>query len=221
MDVNMKKIIVFLFLFFITAHSAALAAITKSITVNVGSSQASTLVNPNAFYCQGDPQWNDGCNIAYEGCGPTSLAIILSAYGDNSDTPNVVDKDLQSMGQRTCGGVTLWTFLDPDYSPVANHYGLAVTAVKIDADKGLDVNNALSFLNNGYLIVGESLNFPCSGGAFTNCPHIFVIKDVDPFKYYLKDPQGCSYSTGAIFPQQQTWNRDAIPFYAAYAVKKL
>lgn len=219
----MKKVNFLIFVPILLAFSVqpSYAVLSKSVTVNVGSSQASTLVNPDAFYCQGDPQWNsDGCNIPYEGCGPTSLAIVLASYGDTADTPDVVDKTLRSFGQRNCGDATLWTFLENPQ--VQSKYGLAVTAVKIDSDGGLNVNNALEFLNTGYLIVGESLHFPCSGGTFTNCPHIFVVRDIDPFKYYLKDPQGCSYIQGGpIKPEQQTWSRDKIPFYYAYAIKKL
>ena len=61
------------------------------------------------FYSQADPLYQNSCDMTGSGCGPTSMAMILSSFGDTI-TPTAMDDVFRQRGWRGCGsGSTMVT----------------------------------------------------------------------------------------------------------------
>jgi hypothetical protein len=161
----------------------------------------------NAFYCQGDPKWSGTCFLAAAGCGPTSMAIVLSSFGDTM-TPPEVDAIFQRRGWRPCDDAgskmpaAIQTLL-PE---------MGYTYKYLNGEEPLNLQVAKEYLEKGYLIIGSVF------------PHIFVVDGVDVAnnKVHLRDPANCNPAG--------SWNSNSAPWtgasgksyswYYAYAVKK-
>lgn len=131
-------------------------------------------------YCQNNtPPWPPGlsqCSLQSSGCGPTSLAMILSSFSKNcngeSCTPAVVDKIMAQNGQRLsdCNSARADGVVQSSWFK-----NLGMQAGPSLLGNGFDFETAKQRINEGYLIVGSATNAPSC-----NCNHIFVIQDVDP-----------------------------------------
>lgn len=155
------------------------------------------------FYCQGDPRWASTCNMSAAGCGPATMAMIFSAYGDTI-TPFEMDRDIfQKRGWRACGN-------NPSSMETAIQTLLPENGYEYKAlGAPLNLERAQEYLNAGYLIIGSTSN------------HIFVIDGVDITNQTLRlrDPGRCENKDGVVRSASAPWNGEAL--YYSYAVKKL
>ncbi len=153
------------------------------------------------FYCQGDPQWGRICDLASAGCGPTTMAMVLSAYGDTI-TPPDMDSIFRQRGWRACGD-------KPSYMQSAIQNLLPEMGYEYHAlGAPLNLQRAQEFLNAGYLIIGSTNG------------HIFVIDGVDPAQNILRlrDPGRCENKDGVYRSASAPWGGQ--PLMYSYAVKK-
>lgn len=155
------------------------------------------------FYCQGDPAWGGTCSMTSAGCGPATMAMVFSSYGDTI-TPLEMDRDIfQQRGWRVCGD-------NPSLMETAIQTLLPENGYEIRAlGAPLNLNRAQEYLNAGYLIIGST-----SG-------HIFVIDGVDPASQTLRlrDPGRCENKDGVIRPASAPWAGQPLTY--SYAVKKV
>lgn len=137
-------------------------------------------------YCQNDPQWekNPRCAMSASGCGPTSIAMVLSTLGavcnGGQCTPDVVDKLMASNGQR-----------DASCNSVIRFDVQWFKALGMEAGPNLAPNGKFNYekakeaIDRGALIIGSSAVAPSC-----NCNHIFVVQNVDPVSktIQVRDP---------------------------------
>lgn len=153
------------------------------------------------FYCQGDPRWGSACSMSSAGCGPTTMAMILSAYGDTIIPPDM-DKMFQQRGWRSCGD-------NPSYMQTAIQTLLPEMGYEYHAlGAPLNLSRAQEYLNAGYLIIGSTFG------------HIFVIDgvNVQAGTVSLRDPARCENKSGVVRSAGAPWGGQAL--YYSYAVKK-
>lgn len=141
------------------------------------------------YYSQWDNRWGyeplyTG-NIGFSGCGPTSMAMILSRLkSDESITPLEVSKDAE--GYMTEEGIS-WNFFGYE----AQNYGLSIK------DIPLDENEMKLALEDGPLLVSVDR------GYFTIFGHILVIDSYNNGKFVINDPN--SYTNS-----EMKWDFDEI-----------
>lgn len=117
-----------------------------------GGSTCNTSAEPAGdfvYYAQSDPKWQvDGLNMAFYGCGPTSIAMIAATLKDKSITPVDVAKHLASV-KGWDQNVGLY------HAPVVNavkEWGLEATELGTDwelAKKELRAGKLLLIAGNG------------------------------------------------------------------------
>lgn len=136
--------------------------------------QSVDLERKTPYYIQWDNRWAynklGNRNIGISGCGPTSMAMILSRLKkDNSITPDKIAKDAQNyMGNE---GIS-WNF----FYDGANKYDYKIEDVALNEEamkKALDKGPLLVSVNRGY---------------FTLFGHIFVIDSYKDGKFLINDP---------------------------------
>lgn len=176
------------------------------------------------FYCQGNPRWDNrsSCGLGSSGCGPTSVAIVLSSFGLKEMTPPVVDAVFGKNGWRPTSDC-----LSRGPQAITSDWlkNLGFTSVQIcyqDTCKN-SLSKMQEFLNSGYLIVGSSQNYPCANcraGRYT-VSHIFVIEGLDADgTLHVIDPNNCDYATGLEGVKNRV-NQANFTWYYAYAVKRV
>lgn len=172
------------------------------------------------YYCQGDPQWDEKgnkCSIGQVGCGPTSMAMIFSYFGDIVDPKTMTDTYF-SNNLMNCGvgsipaNVNAWVNKQPGYV-VGPNIGQGI----------LNATEAKKYINDGWLILGSSDQFTGQTGSVFG--HIFVVQDVDPAAstFVMRDPENCSYGNGQENPANivQPIKSSKIPSWAyAYPIRK-
>gem|GEM_PF-5065694 len=187
-------------------------------TPNQSISQRSGFV----FYCQGNPEWGNVCSMGTAGCGPTSLAMIISSFGIKM-TPPQVDATFRANGWRQCNDADSYTF-----SAVAGSWlpSLGFTIGKnLVYNKILNLKQAKEYLDQGYLIVGSSTDFPLVNARRpgTRTGHIFVVDNVDiaSATVSIRDPNNCSYRNGNDErPENIIRSVSAFPWFFAIPLKK-
>lgn len=154
------------------------------------------------FYCQGDPRWANTCHMIGAGCGPTTMAMIFSAYGDTIIPPDM-DKIFQQRGWRVCGDHV--SYMESAIKTLLPESGYEYHKLDIP----LNLQRAQEYLNAGYLIIGSTFG------------HIFVIDGVNDTNktLRLRDPGRCENKDGVIRSASAPWGGQ--PLMYAYAVKKL
>lgn len=155
------------------------------------------------FYCQGDPQWGNICNMSQAGCGPTTMAMLFSAFGDIIN-PLEMDRDIfQKRGWRACGD-------NPSSMQSAIQTLLPEKGYEYHAlGAPLNLTRAQEYLNAGYLIIGSTFG------------HIFIIDGVDVTNQTLRlrDPGRCENKDGIVRAAGAPWGGQ--PLIYSYAVKKV
>jgi len=136
--------------------------------------QSVDLERKTPYFIQWDNRWAynklGNRNIGISGCGPTSMAMILSRLKkDNSVTPDKIAKDAQNyMGNE---GIS-WNF----FYDGANKYDYKIEDVALNEEamkKALEKGPLLVSVNRGY---------------FTLFGHIFVIDSYKDGKFLINDP---------------------------------
>jgi hypothetical protein len=175
------------------------------------------------FYCQGNPQWDkkgDSCSIGQVGCGPTSLAMIFTYFGDTINPEamfNTYRNNNPALLNCSSGSfpglVNNWIAQQPGYE-VGPNIG----------NGALNATEAKKYISAGWLILASSDTFKGQRGS--RFSHIFVVQDVDPASgtFLLRDPENCSYATGEEYQNNilQPINGDKVSTWKyAYPVRKI
>jgi hypothetical protein len=146
------------------------------------------------YYCQGNTQWANSCSLGVAGCGPTSMAMIMSSFGVTM-TPPELDRE---WGFRSCGdvGSSLQQSLNSSWMK-SKGFESGPGLIK---GGYLDLELAKKFLDEKWLIIASSHAFPCANckNPGTTVDHIFVVDgvDVNNAKVDIRDPNNCSYTDG-------------------------
>ncbi len=183
--------------------------------------QSSTNPSPSQSYtyysqCSG-PYDNlplpQGCTICNAGCGPTSVAMILSSYIDKSFTPPKTIEIMKAKGARIgCFG----SYISEIYSYLKERGDLKVSDFIIPSEKGLTAKEVAKDLA-GYTKSGWTVfvlaNFKTDGGG-----HYFWVTDVNENGDILAyDPYYGKQQTPPINENRYT----PAPYYRyAFAIKK-
>lgn len=155
----------------------------------------------------------NGCTVCEAGCGPTSVAMILSSYIDKSLTPPKTIDMMSKAGVRIgCYG----SYISEIYSYLRNRGDLKVSDFIIPSEKGLTAKEVARDLQ-GYTKSGWTVfvlaNFKTDGGG-----HYFWVTDISN--------NGDILAYDPYYGKQQTppinENRYApAPYYRyAFAIKK-
>ncbi len=174
---------------------------------------ASRFMDGFTFYEQCDKQWGaqiygDGLNICAAGCGPTSMAMIITNLTGNSVTPGVVTAYAASQGMWVSGSGSSWRI--PEVT--AKKWGLKAAAIGSNEAK---INETLR--NGGFVVVA-------GGGAapFTGVGHYITIRAVKDGKWYLGDPW--PYRSGGMDTNKIAWSPSDVLSRASsgsvYAITK-
>ncbi|MBI2596412.1 hypothetical protein HYW46_06825 [Candidatus Daviesbacteria bacterium] len=194
---------------------------TKVGNPTEGAPGGGILPGPTGFvyYCQGNTAWASTCSLGVAGCGPTSMAMVLSSFGVVK-TPPEVDRE---WGFRVCGDVG---------SSMEDALGSSWLA-NLGFDKGpnigqgsLNENLAKIFLEQGSLIIGSSHAFPCANckPGTTTVDHIFVVDGIDVAAgtVSIRDPNNCSYADGNDEnPAKVIHKINEFTWAYAYPIKKV
>lgn len=120
--------------------------------------------NYNDPYCGG--------TIADSGCGPTSMAMVLSYLTGEEITPQQMAKE--GDGKYTCKDGTVWTY----FGDMAKKYGVQCDQMDITS------KNIIDNLNNG-----KTLILSMGPGHFTSQGHFIVVRGIDDSgKIIVSDP---------------------------------
>jgi len=148
------------------------------------------------YYNQFDSRWANTLygpagTIGQEGCGPTSLAMVVATFTTNKVTPVDVANWSAANGYR-CVGSGSYHSLIPNG---AKHYGLQVDSL----GRGGGGQPVVDALSSGKLII--ALMNP---GHFTKSGHFIVLRGVtSDGKILVADPASVTRSN-------QEWNLDII-----------
>jgi len=161
------------------------------------------------FYCQADPQWNSpnyNCAMKDAGCGPTSMAMVLTYFG-NTMNPQEVDQIFGSRKWRTCGNNE--SLMPAAIQTLLPEKGYDVEALSVP----LNLTKAKEYIEKGYLIIG-SVSI-----------HIFVIDEVYPERnaFRQRDPITCNAQGWIERKNDAPWvgaSGTRFPWYYAFAVRK-
>ncbi len=193
------------------------------------------------FYCEDDPAWQYACSINYYGCGPSSTAIVVSSLG-LVKTPVEIDQMFRDTGARSCGnyGSTMSLFFS---NSTWFNDNFTYQYLALNADGSLNLTQAKEYLDNGYLIVASSHQFPCPnpGGCGPGSlkqgvvDHIFAIDDVNINQnlVHVEDPVNCrpehtsQYDSNqwisnkliSLIPDSVEYNK-SHPWFFAAAIKR-
>lgn len=155
----------------------------------------------------------NGCTVCEAGCGPTSVAMILSSYIDKSMTPPKTIDAMSKAGVRIgCYG----SYISEIYSYLRNRGDLKVSDFIIPSEKGLSAKDVARDLQ-GYTKSGWTVfvlaNFKTDGGG-----HYFWVTDIsDNGDILAYDPYYGKQQTPPINENRYT----PAPYYRyAFAVKK-
>ncbi|PIY69434.1 hypothetical protein COY90_00675 [Candidatus Roizmanbacteria bacterium CG_4_10_14_0_8_um_filter_39_9] len=153
----------------------------------------------------------EGCNICQAGCGPTTVAMILSSYVDKKNTPPYVVDIYKDIGAAACGtGLGYAKEVIVSGGAKTSDYILPYTDKQYLASEV--ASEFRSYIKNGWTIF--ALASYCDAG----CGHYFWITDVDEKGNILAyDPYYGKNSTPPINEN----SRNPFPKYlAAFGVKK-
>lgn len=126
-----------------------------------------------------------GTSIASAGCGPTSMAMVLTYLtGEEVTPPEAADWSLDN-GHRVKGNGTAWSYFDA----ISDEYGIECE------QSGVSTNNIVSSLKDG-----ETVIMSMGPGHFTKGGHYIVLTGItDDGKITVADPNSEKRS-------EQTWD---------------
>lgn len=177
------------------------------------------------YYCQGNPAWRDNCEMGGAGCGPTSVAMIISSLRTNTGAtmnPVQVDQVFRQRGWRACSdeGSYLQNAIHSDWLPsLGFHVGTNLVSGQV-----LNLRHAKERLDAGDIIVASSQRFPCANcRSLPYINHIFVVDNVDiaSATVSIRDPNNCSYTNGNDEnPAKIIKSAAAFPWFYAFPIGK-
>ncbi len=154
-----------------------------------------------------------GCNICKAGCGPTSVAMILSSYIDKKFTPSVVANLYKQNGLTAgCKGSTVG-----NAQQILEQNGMKTTDLLYYGETPTEevVNDLKSYMQYGWTIY--MLAKFCPKG----CGHFFWIVDVDDNNnVWTYDPGYGNIDGKKIVPLNETSLNPPAKYYVAFGVRK-
>lgn len=175
------------------------------------------------YYCQGDNRWRDIHGLDQAGCGPSSTAMVISHFGILMSPPQV-DAIYQQNKWRVNpddGSMEIAAITSPWFK---NQLGFTV-GEELVHNGALDINLAKTYLQQGYLIIGSSDDFPCGGGctdtyANHSLKHIVVIDYIDNNgRVRVRDPSNCVWGRQAANNGEEVLE-DRFLYRPAYQISK-
>jgi hypothetical protein len=149
-----------------------ISTISSTATLTNSCNPTSTGIPASSFvfYSQADPRWvsypyGPSGDIGSSGCGPTSVAEVVATLADSSVTP-IQTAAWGNANHSDLGDGSIWQIM---LIEGPEHWGLNAT------DIGLDMNQAISIINNGGLVI-------IAGGGtapFTPDGHILVLRGIN------------------------------------------
>lgn len=175
------------------------------------------------YYCQGNPQWDQSCGIDQAGCGPASLAMIVSTLGAARLSPDRMDAIFRENGWRSCSTGSGSNIGGAIESMFLTSQGLTASPDITGANFISEVKKATI---EGGLIIASSDLYPChcghSDGSTFPASHIIVIQKVnDDGTFAIRDPSNCDFSTGQEFTQFINVNPNTVAWKWAFAISKV
>lgn len=120
------------------------------------------------YYNQTDKRWGTkrygNTTILDGGCGPTSLAMVVSGLTENKVTPDIVANWSYANGHRAEGQGSYWSLMTAG----GEYYNLNVEAVSRQ-----NPNKIVQALSEGYPVIASM-----SRGHFTNGGHFIVLRGI-------------------------------------------
>lgn len=174
----------------------------------VGSGQDTKFVDGFAVFSQTDPDWKDlpygGSTIGISGCGPTAMAMIITALTGKTVTPVEAADFAASQNLYILGVGSSWSI-----GPVlAERWGLKATSI------GPDIGNIAATLQSGGLVIA-----PGQGAKpFTSEGHFIVIRGITAGgKFKVGDSAHADTSDKEWDPEQIVANMRSGGVYAITA----
>ncbi len=120
------------------------------------------------IYIQTDPRWTNApygsSQVGPSGCGPSAMAMIITALTGQAVTPDQTAKKAGDDGMYVSGEGSSWEVANN----LAKHYGLKSTKIKSDATA---ISNAVK--GGSYVIMSGKGSLPFTGGG-----HYIMIRGV-------------------------------------------
>lgn len=173
-----------------------LVALPSSITSEIDLSELKEYPPGEAniiYYSQMDKRWaaeNYGKygSIGVDGCGPTSLAMVIASYKDPDITPVEVAKWSFENNYFVEGSGSKWNLIPA----AARHYGFNVDSVSRD-----NPDKVIEALSRGYPVIAIM-----GRGHFTSSGHFIVLRGLDKNGNILvNDPYSYSKTKKAWKPE--------------------
>ena len=183
--------------------------------------------NGGVYFSQNDNSWgrknyvNAGGTIASSGCGPTSLAMVLSTITGQYITPDQVAEQSTSLGF-ACSAGTSWGAMTkiPELAGISNT--LIKGSAGYDGDRigiGNDkYNQVKQLLSSGVpmILSGKRLSSTnINDSPFTTGGHFVVAMGMSGDKIIINDPRGEKYSKAYSFDTVMSEAR-AVWAYPSY-----
>lgn len=173
------------------------------------------------YYCQNNSSWKNVCDLGYAGCAPTTFAMILSSFGVRMLPPDV-DNIFRQNGWRSCNtdGSLTTTAINSSW---LTSLGFRVENNIVNGTQ-LNIDDAKKYINEGYLIIASSKQYPSS---HTGRPidHVFIIDNVDISNnaINIRDPNNCDYNDtdNVESSLNRIHNVSDFPWLYAYPIKKI
>jgi len=164
------------------------------------------------YYMQTDPRWGQkfyggSDTIAEYGCGPTSLAMVISAFTNVNIDPEQMCKWAYDRGYWYSGSGSIHGLI-PD---AAKAFGLKVEGVENTPDAADKIKSALSSGNLIIALMGK--------GTFTKSGHFIVLRGItEDGKILVADPNSKeltneSFEASLIVNEAKAWAAENGPFW--------
>ncbi|ABX43888.1 C39 family peptidase [Lachnoclostridium phytofermentans] len=164
------------------------------------------------YYMQTDERWGQKLyggsdTIGEFGCGPTSLAMVISAFTNVKIDPEQMCKWAYDRGYWYSGSGSIHGLI-PD---AAKAFGLKVEGIENTPDAVDKIKNALSSGNLIIVLMGK--------GTFTKSGHFIVLRGItEDGKILIADPNSKeltkeSYEPSFIVNEAKAWAAENGPFW--------
>lgn len=143
-------------------------------------------------------KWDYGsCSIQGSGCGPTSVAMILSTYG-SAFTPTAISKDWGGIGCSEKTQMQTHDVTDMDAWLDQRGFRLGAEMFSYDEPHIIFLNRVEKFFSdnagkNYYIVAGAPVKINTNSGLVGPWGHWFVITGIDPATkdLFVMDPTFC------------------------------